>query len=52
MHTVFIWNNTHSHIMNSVKKKPYDQEKAAFLVTVTSTESQIWDICSTAWVRW
>lgn len=38
--------------MNSVEKKPYDQEKAAFLVTVSSTDSQMWAICITAWVRW
>lgn len=34
--------------MNSVEKKPYDQEKAAFLVTVSSTDSQMWAICITA----
>lgn len=38
--------------MNSVEKKPYDQEKAAFLVTISSTDSQTWAICITAWVRW
>lgn len=52
MYTIFIQNNTHSYIMNSVEKKPYDQEKVAFLETVTSTEGQMWVICSTAWVRW
>lgn len=51
MHTIFIWNNTHSYIMNSVEK-PYDQEKIAFLEAVTSAESQMRAICSTAWVRW
>lgn len=35
MRTVFIWNNTHSHIMNPVEQKAYDQEKAAFLETVS-----------------
>lgn len=33
------------------EKKPYDQEKVAFLETVTSTESQIWVISSTDWAE-
>lgn len=33
------------------EKKPYDQEKVAFLEAVTSTESQMWVISSTDWAE-
>lgn len=41
MYAPFIQNNMHSYIMNSVEKKPYDQEKVAFLETVRSRESNV-----------
>lgn len=39
VHSIYM--EQHSYIMNSVEKKPYDQEKVTFLETVTSRVSNV-----------